>query len=75
MGIFQLIRENQEKVARAEKRIAEDTATLERKTRDTEAMHQRVLQIEKVQEMMEKQVEDLRIYEVGFIRTEYFTGT
>lgn len=37
---------------------------LERKTRETEAMRQRVFEMEEVKEMMEKQVKDYTIYEV-----------
>lgn len=41
-----------------------DNEVLERKSRETEAMRQRVVEMEEVKEMMEKQVKDYTIYEV-----------
>lgn len=41
-----------------------DLEVLERKSRETEAMRQRVSEMEEVKEMMEQQVKDYTIYEV-----------
>ncbi|XP_023933727.2 coiled-coil domain-containing protein 42 homolog [Bicyclus anynana] len=57
------IRENQEKRDRAERKMEADMEVLERKTRETEAMRQRVVEMEEVKELMEKQVQDYTIYE------------
>ncbi|XP_047538150.1 coiled-coil domain-containing protein 42 homolog [Vanessa atalanta] len=57
------IRENQEKRDRAERKMAADNEVLERKTRETEAMRQRVAEMEEVKQLMEKQVHDYTIYE------------
>lgn len=57
------IRENQEKRDRAERKMAADTEVLKRKTKETEAMLQRVQEMEEVKELMEKQVNDYTIYE------------
>lgn len=42
-----------------------DTEVLQRKTRETEAMRQRVSEMEEVKELMEQQVRDYTIYEVS----------
>lgn len=42
-----------------------DNEVLERKTRETEALRQRVVEMEEVKAMMEKQVKDYTIYEVS----------
>lgn len=42
-----------------------DTEVLERKTKETEAMRQRVIEMEEVKNLMEKQVKDYTIYEVS----------
>ncbi|KOB64754.1 putative coiled-coil domain-containing protein [Operophtera brumata] len=57
------IRENQEKRDRADRKMEADQEVLERKTRETEAMRQRVGEMQEVKEMMEKQVRDYTIYE------------
>ncbi|CAH0595517.1 unnamed protein product [Chrysodeixis includens] len=57
------IRENQEKRDRAERKMQADNEVLERKTRDTEAMRQRVIEMEEVKKLMEQQVKDYTIYE------------
>ncbi|XP_034827559.1 coiled-coil domain-containing protein 42 homolog isoform X1 [Maniola hyperantus] len=57
------IRENQEKRDRAERKMEADTEVLERKTRETEAMRQRVVEMKEVKQLMEKQVRDYTIYE------------
>ncbi|XP_013188342.1 coiled-coil domain-containing protein 42 homolog [Amyelois transitella] len=57
------IRENQEKRERAERKMAADAEVLERKTRETDAMRERVLEMEEVKALMEKQVKDYTIYE------------
>lgn len=41
-----------------------DTEVLERKTKETEAMRQRVTEMEEVKQLMEQQVKDYTIYEV-----------
>lgn len=41
-----------------------DNEVLQRKTRETEAMRQRVVEMDEVRRMMEKQVKDYTIYEV-----------
>lgn len=41
-----------------------DNEVLERKARDTEAMRQRVIEMEEVKKLMEQQVQDYTIYEV-----------
>lgn len=62
---YQFIRENQEKRDRAERKMEADNEVLERKSKETEAMRQRVAEMEEVKEMMEKQVKDYTIYEVS----------
>ncbi|XP_049878957.1 coiled-coil domain-containing protein 42 homolog [Pectinophora gossypiella] len=57
------IRENQEKRDRAERKMEEDLIVLDRKTKETEAMRQRVEEMQEVKELMEKQVRDYTIYE------------
>ncbi|XP_045770983.1 coiled-coil domain-containing protein 42 homolog isoform X1 [Maniola jurtina] len=57
------IRENQEKRDRAQRKMEADTEVLERKTRETEAMRQRVAEMKEVKQLMEKQVRDYTIYE------------
>ncbi|CAG9559327.1 unnamed protein product [Danaus chrysippus] len=57
------IRENQEKRDRAERKMEADTEVLQRKTRETDAMRQRVTEMEEVKELMEQQVRDYTIYE------------
>ncbi|KAI5633631.1 hypothetical protein NE865_13636 [Phthorimaea operculella] len=57
------IRENQEKRDRAERKMEADLEMLERKTRETEAMKQRVAEMQEVKALMEKQVKDYTIYE------------
>ncbi|KAG6464996.1 hypothetical protein O3G_MSEX014868 [Manduca sexta] len=57
------IRENQEKRDRAERKMEADNEVLVRKTRETEAMRQRVAEMEEVRVLMEKQVKDYTIYE------------
>lgn len=44
--------------------MADDLVLLERKTQETEAMKQRVAEMEEVKALMEKQVQDYAIYEV-----------
>lgn len=63
--VWQFIRENQEKRERAERKMQADNEVLERKTKETEAMRQRVVEMEEVKALMEKQVKDYTIYEVG----------
>lgn len=46
--------------------MADDNEALERKTRETEAIRQRVAEMEEVKQLMEKQVKDYTIYEVTF---------
>lgn len=46
-----------------------DKEVLERKTKETEAMRQRVIEMEAVKKLMEKQVKDYTIYEVTLIPT------
>ena len=43
-----------------------DNEVLERKIRETEAMRQRVAEMEEVKGLMEKQVKDYTIYEVSY---------
>ncbi|KAJ0172906.1 hypothetical protein K1T71_011082 [Dendrolimus kikuchii] len=57
------IRENQEKRDRAERKMQADNEVLMRKTRETEVMRQRVVEMEEVKQLMEKQVKDYTIYE------------
>ncbi|XP_026314614.1 coiled-coil domain-containing protein 42 homolog [Hyposmocoma kahamanoa] len=57
------IRENQEKRDRAERKMEADTEVLERKTKETEAMRQRVAEMEEVKQLMEQQVKEYTIYE------------
>lgn len=73
---LQFIRENQEKRDRAERKMADDNEALERKTRETEAIRQRVAEMEEVKQLMEKQVKDYTIYEVTlfFIRLSQQTA-
>lgn len=44
--------------------MGEDTQVLIRKTRETEAMRQRVAEMEEVKRLMEEQVRNYTIYEV-----------
>lgn len=64
LWVKQFIRENQEKRDRAERKMEADTEVLERKTKETEAMRQRVAEMEEVKQLMEQQVKDYTIYEV-----------
>ncbi|CAG4934052.1 unnamed protein product [Colias eurytheme] len=57
------IRENQEKRERAQRKMEADLEMLERKSRETDAMRQRVAEMEEVRGLMEKQVEDYTVYE------------
>ncbi|XP_041971433.1 coiled-coil domain-containing protein 42 homolog [Aricia agestis] len=57
------IRENQEKRDRAQLKMQADLEILDRKTQETEAMKARVVEMEEVKELMEKQVQDYAIYE------------
>lgn len=63
--VKQFIRENQEKRDRAERKMEADTEVLERKTKETEAMRQRVAEMEEVKQLMEQQVKEYTIYEVS----------
>lgn len=46
-----------------------DLEVLERKTRETEAMRQRVIEMEDVRDLMEKQVKAYTVYEVNLTTT------